>query len=228
VVVPTLDEAATLPRLVASLEEAGPGERPEELLVVDGGSRDGTPELARALGARVLSAPQGRGSQLARGAAEARGELLFFLHADACLMPAALRAVRASFDDPATIAVGLRQRIDHPGRIYRWIERAADRRVRAGWVYGDSGLCVRRSAYEAAGGFRDQPLFEDLDLTRRLRALGAVRLVPEAEIVVSARRWEREGVVRRTLKNWCLTAAWAAGVAPARLARYYPPEGSSP
>ena len=86
--------------------------------------------------------------------------------------PGSLAAVRRAFADPAVSVAGMRQVIEHPGRVYRTIESAADRRVRRGWVYGDSGLCVRRELYEAVGGFRvDLPLFEDLDLSRRLRAL---------------------------------------------------------
>ncbi len=227
VVVPTLDEARHLPALFASLAEpADASERPDEILVVDGGSRDGTIELAARLGARVLRAPRGRGIQLARGAAEARGELLVFLHADGRLARGSLSAVRRAFDDPGVNAIGMCQRIDHPARLYRLLEWAADRRVRLGWIYGDSGLAVRRSAYEAVGGFRALALFEDLDLSARLRRQGGVRLVRAARITISARRWEREGRLRRTLKNWCLTAAWAAGVDPALLARYYPTEGS--
>jgi GT2 family glycosyltransferase len=131
-------------------------------------------------------------------------------------------ALRRAFAEPALLAVGMRQRIDHPRGIYRWIEGAANARVRRGIVYGDSGLCVRRAAYAEVGGFRDLPLFEDLDLARRLRRAGAVRLVPEAELTISARRWEREGVLRRTFLNWGLTVAYLCGVAPARLVRYYP------
>ncbi len=228
VVIPALDEAGHLPGALSSLAGAGEEDRPDEVIVADGGSRDGTAELARSLGARVVHSPRGRGLQLARGAAAARGELLLFLHADARLAPGSIAAVRRAFRDARVIAVGLRQRIDHPARLYRCLEWAADRRVRAGWVYGDSGLCVRRSAYEGVGGFRALPVFEDLDLASRLRGRGGIRLVKSAEVTISPRRWEREGRLRRTLLNWCLTAAWAAGVDPARLARYYSPEGGRP
>jgi len=198
------------------------------VLVSDGESRDGTPELAERLGFRVLCGPSGRGRQLGRGAAAARGELLLFLHADALLAPGSLAALRGAFQDPALIAAGMRQRIDHGARFYRWVERAADRRVARGWVYGDSGLAVRRAAYHVAGGFRSFAVFEDLDLCARLRRLGQIELVPGAELTISPRRWEREGRLRRTLKNWCLTVAWTAGVDPRRLAKHYPPCGQGP
>ncbi len=228
VIVPTLDEAPWLPRLAASLRAPSAcQDRPDEVLVVDGGSTDGTPELARALGLELLSAPRGRGVQLARGAGAARGELLLFLHADARVEAGSLAAVRQAFADPRVVASGMRQHVEHPGLLFRAIERVADLRVRLGRVYGDSGLAVRSAAYHAVGGFRDLPLFEDLELSRRLRAYGAVRLVRGAVLHVSARRWLADGALRRTFGNWVLTLAFAAGVDPARLVRYYRPHAAA-
>jgi rSAM/selenodomain-associated transferase 2 len=220
VVVPTLEEAANLPELWAALSAQG---EPFQGIVSDGGSRDGTAQLARELGAEVVLGPRGRGPQLARGAALARGELVLFLHADTRLAPGALAALARAFADPALVASGMRQRIDHPARFYRLVERAADRRVRRGWVYGDSGLCVRRTALAEAGGVPLLDVFEDLELSRRLRKLGKVALVPAAELVISPRRWERDGRIRRTLANQALTALWFLGVPPAALARAYRP-----
>lgn len=228
-IVPVLDEDAHLPALCASLDPPGaaPADRPDELLVVDGGSRDGTPELARRAGAVVLEAPRGRGAQLAHGARHATADVLVFLHADVRLAPGSLACVRRAFADPGLAAAGMLQVIDHPRRVYRTIERAANRRVARGWIYGDSGLCVRRDVYERAGGFRpDLPLFEDLDLSRRLRGHGRIELLEGARLVVSPRRWERTGPVRQTLLNRALTVLWLAGVHPRRLARFYPPRPS--
>jgi rSAM/selenodomain-associated transferase 2 len=219
VIVPTLDEAGNLPRLFASLAGA---DAPEQLIVVDGGSTDGTPEVASAGGATVLSAPRGRGAQLQAGGRAATADLLLFLHADTHVGPGALAALRAAFADPRVIATGMRQRIAADGRFYRLVAGAADRRVRRGRVYGDSGLCVRRADYEAVGGFRPLPIFEDLDLSKRLRARGRIALVAGAELTISPRRWKGEGALRRTLWNWILTFAWKAGVDPARLVRHYP------
>lgn len=218
VVTPTWNEAGRLEALAGSLDAQRVA---LEWIVVDAGSPDGTAALAERLGARVLSAARGRGPQLAVGAQAARAPLLAFLHADTRPAPGALDLVHATFADPGVQATGMRQRIEHPAGFYRWVERAANRRVRAGWVYGDSGLTVRRTVYDAAGGFREIALFEDLDLSARLRRRGRVRLVAAAELVVSARRWEREGRLRRTLSNWLLTGLWMAGVDPDRLARRY-------
>lgn len=192
--------------------------------MVDGGSADGTPDVAERHGARVLRTARGRGLQLAAGARVAESaELLLFLHADTHVAPGSIGAVRRAFRRPDLVATGMVQRIEAEERIYRWIEGAANRRVSLGWIYGDSGLAVRRSAYEEVGGFREEPLFEDLDLSRRLRRRGPVALVEGARLYVSARRWREEGAVRRSVRNWLLTAAWGLGVAPARLERFYRP-----
>lgn len=227
--VPTLDEAERLPELLARLRSGADDDRADEVIVADGGSSDGTRSVAAAGGARVLLAPRGRGTQLARGAAQASAELLLVLHADCLPRPGALAALRRAFDDPRLDFAAMRQRIDDPGTLFRAIERASSLRSGLlGIVYGDCGLCVRRSAYEGAGGFRDLPLFEDLDLSRRLARRGRGRLVRDAELLVSARRWRREGPLRCTLRNWILTLAWLAGVAPERLARHYSPNGRGP
>lgn len=223
VVVPALNEAARLPRLLERLR-AGP-DRPGAVVVVDGGSGDGTAELAEAAGARVLRTGACRGAQLAAGAAELDTELLLFLHADTLPARGALDAAAACLDDARTVACGMHQVIDAPGLVLRLVERFADFRVaRLGLVYGDSGLAVRRADYLGCGGFRDLPLFEDVDLARRLRRRGRVRLVRAATLHVSARRWQAEGALRRTVRNWMLTVGYAAGVDPARLARRYAPQ----
>ena len=233
VVVPTLDEAARLPRLLDSLGWPAPGapcavsaDVADTVIVVDGGSRDGTLEIAARHGTRTLHANRGRGTQQAAGACLADSDLLLFLHADSALAPGSLRAVRSAFLDSEVVATGMSQRIEAEGRLFRMIERTANRRVRRGWVYGDSGLAVRRKVYEAAGGFSEEPLFEDLDLSRRLRKRGEIRLVHDAELLISPRRWKQDGTVRRTVRNWILTTGWALGVAPARLERFYRPHGA--
>ncbi|MEX1024910.1 MAG: TIGR04283 family arsenosugar biosynthesis glycosyltransferase [Planctomycetota bacterium] len=218
VLVPTWNEERALPALLASL---GPAGGADEVVVGDAGSHDATVRTARALGARVVFSALGRGTQLAVAAQAAAGDILVVLHADARLGVGALDAVRAAFREPGLAAAGLRQRIDHPRAIYRRIERAADARVRRGIVYGDSGLSVRREAYEAAGGFRSVPLFEDLELSRELARIGRIELLETAELTLSARRWQRRGVVRQTLRNRALTLAWRLGVPPERLARHY-------
>ena len=112
--------------------------------------------------------------------------------------------------------------IDAAGWKYRWLERGNAARVRwLGWAYGDQGIFVRRSVFESLGGFPDWKLMEDLYFIKRLRRAG--RFVPlDAPILVSARRWQKAGLVRQTLRNWILLTLAHLGVPPDRLARFYP------
>ncbi len=218
VVIPALDDAAALrenlPRLAAL---AGA----KELIVADGGGNDEAREACERAGARVVAARAGRGPQMNAGAATARGDHLLFLHADAWLDDGALLEVERRLADPAIGAGVFRQRIEGARLAYRFIERAAS--LRAGLLrcpYGDSGLFLRRSGFERAGGFPELPLCEDLGMARRLRPLGRL-VVAQARVHVSARRWERHGVVRTTLLNWGIAGAFLLGVAPERLYRIY-------
>ncbi|MDP6369852.1 MAG: glycosyltransferase family 2 protein [Planctomycetota bacterium] len=246
VVVPTLNEAAALPRLLERLvgrPAAGPDDIPRSeepsavgsadhadcVVVADGGSADGTPALAARGGARVVESSAGRGGQLAAGAALLETDLLLFIHADCLPQAGALAAVRRAFSDPAVGRCAMVQAIAAPGWHFRALERCAARRARRGLVYGDCGLGLRRSLYEAVGGFQDLPIFEDLDLSQRLLAsplAGRMVLVEDAVLGLSARRWQHEGFLRCTLRNWALTKAWRLGLAPKKLARFYrPPAG---
>lgn len=212
--IPALNAAR---RIGAVLEAvAGAGER----IVVDGGSTDATADLARAAGARVLSAPRGRGGQLAAGVAAARLPWLLLLHADTVLAPewpaAAARLIAAG---PARAGY-FRLRLDSPDSRARRLERAVALRCRAlALPYGDQGLLIHRDLLAAAGGIRPLPLMEDVDLIRRL---GRARLCAlDAAAVTSAERWERDGWLRRSARNLTCLAGWFAGIPPSRLARWY-------
>jgi rSAM/selenodomain-associated transferase 2 len=214
VVIPTLQAAAALPGTVAAL-----GAAPAEVVVADGGSTDGTPELARQLGARVLAAPRGRGSQLAAGAAAATGPWLLLLHADTGLAPGWAAEAAAKLRDP-TRAWYFRFALDDDAPAARRLERAVAWRCRAfALPYGDQGLLIHRDLLARAGGIRPLPLMEDVDLVRRLgRArLGAL----DAAVLTSAARWRREGYLARSARNLACLSLWFLGVPPARIARLY-------
>ena len=213
VVIPTLDEAAHVERTLASVRAA------DERIVVDGGSRDLTVDLARSAGARVLLAPRGRGSQLARGAEEATGDWLVFLHADTALEVGWMDALRALPQDVAGGA--FRLAIASPRPAFRAVEWGVAWRCRLfGLPFGDQGLFARRAAYLEVGGFRPFPLMEDIDFVRRLARAGRLRF-PRPRAFTSPRRWERHGVVGATLRNAWLLAQFAAGRRPEDLARGY-------
>lgn len=219
-VIPTLNEAATLPSLLRDLASFPLG---HEVVVADGGSADGTAARAAELGATVVRAPRGRGGQLAAGARAARAPVLCFLHADVRLDTVALAALARVAEDGR--AAALRLRIDARGRRFRAIERGTNLRARAGLPYGDQGLILSRALYQAAGGYLDLPIMEDVAFVRALRVRTGARVaLLDACVTVSARRWLREGAVRRTLRNWGLLLAFSLGVPAETLARRYAPE----
>jgi rSAM/selenodomain-associated transferase 2 len=214
IVIPMLNAAENLPETLASITGA------DEIVVVDGGSTDGSAALAEAFGARVIASPRGRGEQLRRGAAAAQGPWLLFLHADTRLEPgwrAAAQAVMAQ--GPGRAAV-FRFALDDPDWRARWLEAAVAARVAAfALPYGDQGLLIHRDLYDAVGGFAALPLMEDVDLVRRLGRRRLVALPVRA--VTSSRRWRAEGWLRRSARNLVCLTMFKLGVPIERIARVY-------
>jgi rSAM/selenodomain-associated transferase 2 len=218
VILPTLNEAAALAYTLHSIRS----QDPHEILVVDGGSTDGT-ERAAELADHFLRSERGRAVQMNAGAARATGDLLFFLHADCALESGAVRAVERLLRQRSFAGGCLSMRVAAAGWPYRCIDACATARVRlTGVIYGDQGMFLRRRDFERLGGFPPLRLMEDVFFSRRLRRAGRLAVLPE-RIFVSPRRWQRVGLVRQTLRNWALTAAAALGVSPDRLAALYPP-----
>lgn len=218
VVIPTWQEAKTL---LLCLELLRRHEPPLEIIVVDGGSSDGTVEAALAFpGVRVVEAPRGRAGQMNRGAELARGDYLWFLHADSLPAAGSVTAIRTALQDPLVSGGAFRFRLNGGRPSYRLIEAGANLRSR--WFqlpFGDQGLFVRRADFKAIGGYRDVPLFEDVYLVREMRRRGRLALV-ELPLVASPRRWEAGGVGATTLMHWGLLALERLGVGPERLARF--------
>ena len=218
VIIPTLNEESCLAGTLRLLR----AEQPHEIIVVDGGSQDATRERASSADL-VLAGPRGRAVQMNLGAAHATGDVLLFLHADCALEAGALDEAERCLAARRTVAGCFRMRVQAEGWRYRSIDACATARVRlSGVVYGDQGLFLRRGVFDAAGGFPRLALMEDLFFSLRLRRLGRV-VVASRQVFVSPRRWQQTGLMSQTLRNWGLTALAAAGIAPDRLARYYPP-----
>jgi rSAM/selenodomain-associated transferase 2 len=215
VVIPALNAAAALPATIAALARL-----PAEIVVVDGGSSDGTADVASRLGALVLRTPPGRGRQLAAGIAAARGDWLLLLHADTCLAPGWPGPVYRFIAGPKDRAGYFRFALDATERQARLIERLVHWRCRRlALPYGDQGLLVSRALLDAVGGMRPLPLMEDVDLVRRI---GRARLVAlDAVAVTSAARWRRDGWWRRSARNLLCLALWRLGVTPERIAKIY-------
>jgi rSAM/selenodomain-associated transferase 2 len=220
VVVPVLDEAA---RIGTRLTELWGLDGVREIVVVDGGSRDRTVEIARSVpGVRVIDALRGRGAQLNAGARATTADVLLFLHADAELPPDAMHWIAVALGDPGVVAGAFRIRtVADAGR--NWLGpllRLADLRSRVTRLpYGDQAVFVRRSAFERVGGFPEQPLFEDVELARRLWRIGRIRTVP-AEVRISGRRFLQRPL-RSLIAMHGFPTLYRLGVPVETLARWY-------
>ncbi|APE30186.1 glycosyl transferase [Halomonas aestuarii] len=218
IIVPSLDEAVIIETQLTRL--APLRERGVEVLVVDGGSRDDTPSRAAALATRVIESESGRARQMNAGAREARGRHLLFLHADTRLPPGAESAIASALSRRHVWGrFDVRLAGDHP--LLGVIAFAMNRRSRlTGIATGDQGLFMTREAFEAAGGFPDQPLMEDIEMSRRLKRLSPPACLGE-KVTTSGRRWERQGAWRTILLMWRLRWRYWRGASPDDLARDY-------
>jgi rSAM/selenodomain-associated transferase 2 len=219
IIIPTLDEERSLRLLLDALRQQTAA---HEVIVVDGGSRDRTVEVARSSGVRTLVTHSGRGAGISLGAEASRGDVLFFLHADSTLPPGALDRIDEVLGANANIAGGNFRLVfdgdtDFSKRLTRfcaWIRLL-------GFYYGDSGIFVRRAVYEALGGFRPIPLMEDWDFVRRLQRFGRTCCIEDPPLITSSRRFTGRhpfeiiyGLVRIHVLFWF-------GVSPDRLVEMY-------
>lgn len=219
IIIPTLDEAEGIAATLAALQPLRA--RGCEVIVADGGSADGTAELARPLADTVVAAPRGRARQQNAGAAAATGDVLLFLHADTRLPAAADRLVLDGLGRTGRGwgRFGVRLTGRHP--LLRVIERMMGIRSRlTGIATGDQAIFVRRDWFRDAGGFPGIPLMEDVALSGTLKRRGRP-LCLRAAVVTSSRRWESRGVWRTMLLMWGLRLAYALGADPVALAERY-------
>lgn len=217
VVIPALNEAAGIEATLRSVQQA----EPDEIIVVDGGSQDGTPDLARHAGVRVLTSGPGRALQMNTGAAAAQGNTLLFLHGDTLLPSDWVADMACALSKPgvAAGAFGFELRESFPGK--RIVEFATNLRSRGlRMPYGDQALFLRRAYFEELGGFADMPIMEDYELVRRLRRYGRI-ITLHKTAKTSGRRWQEQGWFKTTLTNQLIVVGYHLRVSPARLARWY-------
>jgi len=216
VVIPALNEAPGIAETIARVQAKG-----IEIIVADGGSRDGTPALARHAGAAVVETPRGRAVQQNRGADAATGRVLLFLHADTRLPADFGPQLFELLMDPAVALGAFRFATDWAHPAMRWIACAANWRSSClGMPYGDQAFFMRRERFDQAGGFPPAAIAEDLFLARRMARLGRIGLAPGAA-VTSARRWRMRGIVRTTVINYLIAGGCLLGADPSRLAPLY-------
>jgi rSAM/selenodomain-associated transferase 2 len=214
VVIPALDAADWIGRCIAAVGDA------DEIVVVDGGSADATPDLSRLGGARLIRSPRGRGTQLAAGAAQASGDWLLFLHADTRLAAGWRSAAERHISGRCDKAACFRFRLDAGEWQARVVEAGVALRVRLfGLPYGDQGLLISRGLYDSIGGFSPLPLMEDVELVRRIGGPRIERLGTAA--LTSPDRWRRDGWLRRSGRNLLCLLLYRWGMSAERVARLY-------
>ena len=219
VIIPTRNEEANI---ALAVERASTME-PHEVIVVDGGSTDNTVSIAEDGPCIVIPSEAGRAAQQNTGARQATGDVLLFLHADCWFDCNPEIQIAQSLEDEHVAGGAFVHRIDAKGFLFRIIERGDSLRVQLwGSAYGDQGIFVRRDVFEELGGFPEVRLMEDVLFMRLLRKRSRIALLP-GPLKTSARRWQKHGVIRQTLRNWSILTAEKFGVSPDRLATYYEP-----
>lgn len=215
IVTPVLNEAARLPELLARLATLD-----AQIIVVDGGSRDGSPDIALAAGVTVIDSPPGRARQMNAGAAATDGEVLLFLHADTVLPADAVRLIRDALAG-GRVWGRFDVVIDGRPKMLRVVATLMNLRSRlSGIATGDQAMFVTRSAFDAVGGFPEQPLMEDIELSKRLLRQSCPACIG-APVRTSGRRWEQRGVWRTIVLMWRLRWDYWRGVPASELAERY-------
>jgi len=220
-IIPVWNEEAIISRTIEhvwGLSASGDA----EIIIVDGDPEGRTITVARHMGVKTAISEKGRGNQMNLGASLADGEILIFLHADTILPPDALELIEEAMEDSSCIAGAFDLAIDSDKPAFRLIEKAASLRSRITRIpYGDQAIFIRKREFRELGGFRNIPIMEDVEFMRRIKKRkGKICIIGKA-VRTSPRRWEKEGIVYTTLRNWILLSLYLCGVNPESLVRFY-------
>jgi rSAM/selenodomain-associated transferase 2/rSAM/selenodomain-associated transferase 1 len=217
VIIPALNEEASIESAIASARQ----DSSIEVIVADGGSDDETVSIASRLGATVVPAPRGRGTQMNAGVLASSGDILVFLHADTILPDGYVEEVRKVLGCPGVAVGAFTLSIEGEAKGLRMVEKGVGIRSRRFMMpYGDQALFMERSLFNAAGGYSHMPLMEDVQFVHRIHRMGRIQ-ISEKAVVTSGRRWQELGVLRTTLMNQLMLVGYKVGVSPERLAGCY-------
>jgi rSAM/selenodomain-associated transferase 2 len=221
VIIPVYCEQAVINGTVDNIRRLKGGDT-LQIIVVDGQAEGETLAVIRDAAVQKVCSEKGRGGQLKRGAAIATGDVLIFLHADTVLPPSAFERIAVAMQDEGCVGGAFDLYIDSSKKGFRVIEKIANVRSRLTRIpYGDQAIFLRASYYHSLGGFMEIPIMEDVDLMRRIKRKGGRIVIFREPVITSGRRWDKEGLVFGTLRNWFLVTLYFCGIAPERLVRFY-------
>ena len=193
-----------------------------EIIVVDGDPAGSTINSISIVDVKKMTAPQGRGVQMNTGAGAAKGDILLFLHADCRLKSDSINKICSAFKQKNVAAGAFSLQILSPKKTFRIIEKGVSFRSRLTKIpYGDQAIFMKKQLFFRQGGFKEIPLMEDVEFMRRIKKTGGKITILPAKVQTSARRWEKEGALYCTLKNYTLILLYLLGVSPDRLAKFY-------
>ncbi len=217
IIIPVLNEAQMIARTISKAQTG----TDIEIIVVDGGSNDGTVEIAHSLNVQLISTIPGRATQMNQGAANAKGDILIFLHGDT-LLPAGFDSlVREALGKTNTIAGAFELSIGGKASSLRLVEKIVNwRSLYLEMPYGDQGIFLKANIFKEVGGFPTIPIMEDFELIRQLRKKGQIEIV-SAPVLTSGRRWQKFGILKTTLINQIVIISYLLGVSPEILAQWY-------
>ena len=217
VIIPTLNEANNIERTLNAVFRLSGN---FEVILVDGGSKDHTVEIAKSFSrVKIITSQKGRSFQMNRGAEIAKGHVLLFLHADTLLPPNAFSAIDIAMSIPENVAGSFFLDFDYR---HRWLTfyTACSKINNALFTYGDHAIFIKKSCFESIGGYEPIPFMEDVEIQSRLRRSGKFIKLPLG-VITSARRFEKSGVVKQCMKDFFLILFYKAGVSPFKLKEYY-------
>jgi rSAM/selenodomain-associated transferase 2 len=221
IIIPALHEGEGINKLLAHLR-ALPSEVNPELIVVDGDPEGSSIRAIKHDRIITATSPKGRANQMNHGASLATGDILLFLHADTFLPENAFGLVRACMENGAFVGGAFDLGFLTDRKIFKITEWYVACRTRLTRVpFGDQAIFIRKEYFNRISGFRELPIMEDVELMGRIKKLGHGISILPAKVMTSTRRWEKEGLVRGTLRNWMLQAMYCCGAPPERLARFY-------
>jgi rSAM/selenodomain-associated transferase 2 len=221
IIIPVYDETRIIARTIAHLFRLNPSGG-MEIIVVDGSPSCNTINCISDARVRKLPCSKGRAAQMNRGASFSQGDILLFLHADTFVPVDTLQCIREVCEKKDVVAGAFALGVRSNKRMYRIIEKAVCLRTRlTGVPYGDQAIFVKAGFFRQIGGYREVPLMEDVELMRRIKATGkGIAMVPRM-VQTSPRRWETEGFLYCTVRNWILITLYMLGVSPGRLVKFY-------